>query len=335
MDAPFPATYSILSTAALVANVLPGFEIGEIAACQFFTGGFNDTYRLKTARGVVYYLRVYRSRWRSLPDILYELDLLNHLQRKGFAAAQPVPLRDGSLCCELSAPEGTRYAALFTEAPGELVSYAQEPEKTAFEYGQAVARLHNAVDDFTSPRQRFQIDLDLLIDAPLRNIAPFLAHRPHDWAYLQRFAGALRQRIVALPDRALEQGFCHGDLQGFHANLSPAGTLTFFDFDCGGYGYRAYDLAVFRWCSRLKAQEAVWWQPYLRGYRAARFLADLDLQAIPLFVGARYIWHMGVHTQNAPDWGCEWLGDEYFTEKLNALRALEADDYFAARGTSC
>ena len=45
----------------------------------------------------------------------------------------------------------------------------------------------------------------------------------------------------------------HGDLQGYHANVGPDGMLTFFDFDCGGYGYRAYDLAVFVWCCRLAA----------------------------------------------------------------------------------
>jgi hypothetical protein len=33
----------------------------------------------------------------------------------------------------------------------------------------------------------------------------------------------------------------------------------------------------------------------------------------------------GVHTQNAPDWGCEWLNDKYFDEKLGFLRAVEKD----------
>lgn len=328
MSVSFPATYSILSIAALVTDVLPDFNIGEIADCRFFSGGFNDTYRIKTIQGVVYYLRIYRSRWRSLPDILYELDALNHLHHKGFAAARPLPRRDGSLYRELTAPEGGRYAVLFSEAPGKLFSYDNQPEKMAFRYGQAVAQLHNAAADFTSPHQRFHIDLDLLIDAPLHNIAPFLLHRPDEWAYLQRFAADLRQRIVQLPASDLEQGFCHGDLQSEHANVDADGTLTFFDFDCGGYGYRAYDLAVFRWCSRLTGQEAVWWEPYLRGYRTMRPLCELDAQAIPLFVGARYIWHMGVHTQNAYDWGCGWLNDEYFDKKLNNLRSVESD-YFS------
>jgi hypothetical protein len=34
---------------------------------------------------------------------------------------------------------------------------------------------------------------------------------------------------------------------------------------------------------------------------------------------------MGVHTQNAPDWGCEWLNVAYFDEKLSFLCAVETD----------
>lgn len=321
----FPVTLSRLSSKALASEVLPDFGIGEIAACEFFTGGFNDTYRVKTTAGKTYYLRVYRKSWRTLPDILNELDLLNHLRSKNFPAARPVAHRNGSFHFELFAPEGTRYAALFSEAPGKEISYDKEPEKVSYNYGQAVAGMHNAVDDFSSPHQRFHVDLELLIDAPLRNIAPFLAHRPQDWAYLQRFAADLRQRIVDLPISKLEQGFCHGDLQGYHANVAADGIMTFYDFDCGGYGYRAYDLAVFRWCSRLEKQEDLRWEPYLRGYLEVRSMDELDIQAIPLFVGARYIWHMGVHTQNAPDWGCEWLNDKYFDEKLGFLNAVEKD----------
>jgi len=93
------------------------------------------------------------------------------------------------------------------------------------------------------------------------------------------------------------------------------------------------NLAVFRWCSRLKEQEAACWSPYLSGYHSARALSDLDLQAVPLFVGARYLWPMGVHTQNAVDWGCEWLNEGYFDEKLGYLKAVERD-YLAAEQTT-
>jgi len=252
-----PVIASILSPEALVKAILPGFEVAAVTECRFFSGGFNDTYRIKTSDGRTYYLRAYRIQWRTLADIQYELDVLNHLKQKGFSAVKPVRYQDAQFFCAVPAPEGTRYLALFTEAPGPEISYDQEAETVAQRYGQAVARMHNALDDFSSPHQRFHKDIEHFIDAPLRYIEPFLALRPDDWAYLRQFAESLRAQILALPAAELEQGVCHGDLQGYHANVAPDGTLTFFDFDCGGYGYRAYDLAVFLWCCRLEDAVAV------------------------------------------------------------------------------
>jgi len=142
---------------------------------------------------------------------------------------------------------------------------------------------------------------------------------------LKRFATSLRDHLLALPLEALEQGFCHGDLQGYHANVAPEGTLVFFDFDCGGYGYRAYDLAVFLWCCRLEDAVAARWKSFLEAYRETRPVDDLDLRAVPLFVCARYRWHMGVHTRNSPDWSIDFLNNSYFDNHMARLKKAQED----------
>lgn len=321
----FPVIATTLSPEALVDEVLPGFAVGEIASCKFYSGGFNHTYQIKAKDGRTYYLRAYRLSWRTLEDIQYEFDVLDHLQRKGFPAARPVPYQDGKCFCAVPAPEGERYLALFTEAPGQEVCYDDEPEEVARRYGQAVAQMHNALDNFSSPHRRFHLDVAHFVDRPLQYIEPFLAHRPDDWAYVQHFAATLRERLLGLPVDRLEQGSCHGDLQGYHAKVDSDGTLTFFDFDCGGYGYRAYDLAVFLWCCRLQDAIAHRWSSFLEAYRETRTIIELDVQAVPLFVCARYLWHVGVHTQNSPDWGIGFLDDEYWNTHLNRLRDAAAD----------
>ena len=95
MTETFPVIASTMSSEALADDVLPGFGVGPVAACQFYSSGFNDTYRVKTIDGQIYYLRAYRKAWRTLSDILYELDVLNHLRAKEFPAAQPVVYQDG------------------------------------------------------------------------------------------------------------------------------------------------------------------------------------------------------------------------------------------------
>ncbi len=174
MNAPFPAIASILSPQALAAQVLPGFGVGAVDECKFYSAGFNHTYRVKTVNGCLYFLRVYRAQWRTLADIQYELDVLNHLNQKGFHAARPLPYQDGQFFCAVPALEGLRYLALFSGAPGAEISYAHEPEKMAGCYGQAVAQMHNALADFHSPHARFQLDIEYFIDQPLRHIEPFL-----------------------------------------------------------------------------------------------------------------------------------------------------------------
>ena len=202
-----------------------------------------------------------------------------------------------------------------------------EPDKMAQRYGQAVARDAPCPRGFQQPTIRAS-----------RAISTYLDHRDpygpssRSWRIVRMIGptcNGSRERCASdswpFLRSDLEQGFFHGDLQGYHANVAPDGTLTFYDLDCGAYGYRAYDLAVFLWCCRLEDAVAARWPLYLQGYRETRAIRDLDMQAVPLLVCARYLWHMGVHTQNAPDWGVEFLNDEYWATHLKRLREAEAD----------
>jgi hypothetical protein len=47
MTATFPAISSVLSPQPLVEGVLPGFGVGTVKECQFYSGGFNHTCLVK------------------------------------------------------------------------------------------------------------------------------------------------------------------------------------------------------------------------------------------------------------------------------------------------
>lgn len=323
---PYLSLHSIPAPLALARQLLPEYGLRQIAAADYFSGGFNDTYRFRTQDGQVYYLRLYRQRWRSLSDIRYEIDLLLHLQAKGILAMQPVARLDGEFYSTLECAEGRRYALLSKELPGSEVSYEAAPAEMARRYAQAVAALHQALDDFTSPYQRVALDLEHLLDQPLRLTTPFLAHRPDDVQFLQQLVAFIRANLERLGLDRLAWGPCHGDLQGYHAKVAPDGSLAFYDFDCGGPGFRAYDLAVFRWVTRLQERESLAWPAYLESYLAKHPLAEVDLQALPYFTACRYTWHLGVHAENSYDWGVSFLNDEYYDTKLAQLRQLAQDE---------
>lgn len=121
-------------------------------------------------------------------------------------------------------------------------------------------------------------------------------------------------KMAAFPSEALDRGLVHADLQGYHTHIAADGSMSFFDFDCCALGYRAYDLAVFRWFARLQQAEAARWEPFLRGYCETRPLAELDIQAIPYLVAGGYLWHVWLHTVNATHWGHGWLKTSISTD---------------------
>lgn len=322
-DTYFPATHSILSASALLAYAQERYDIGDAIECKFFNYGLNDTYLLRTSTGK-YILRVYRTDWRSLSDILYELDMLLHLHRKGVPVSFPLTMRDGSLISKLNTQEGPRQVVLFTYAEGKPPPAPGSRDETyeafSLSYGRAVAQIHNALDDFSSPHIRFKLDLDHLLDRPTQTILPMLADRPEDQAYLLHVVDSLKEQVARLPVSELECGACHGDFHGGNAHITNDGQVTFFDFDCCGPGWRAYDIAVFRWSRIFNQQDEKLWEAFLEGYTQQRTLQSVDLTAVPLFVAGRQIWLMGLHTSNASDWGYSFLDDRYFDESMNILR---------------
>jgi Ser/Thr protein kinase RdoA (MazF antagonist) len=319
----FPVINSTLSAVALAKQTQSNYDLEPIEKCRLLQIGLNDTYLLNCTGDKSYILRAYRCGWRTLEEVLYEVDVLLHLKDKGVPISIPLPGIDGNYVNVLEAPEGSRFTILFSFAPGNEPTYDKEEE--AVQYGKAVAKIHEATDGFQSRHPRFSIDTDHLIDSPLKTIRPFLMNRVQDWEYIKELGQKLKSGLFDIPHGALEKGFCHGDLHGWNAGISVNGTITLYDFDCCGSGWRAYDMAVFRWSARIREKELQRWTAYLLGYQSVRKLNSVDLEATSLFVGIRHIWMMGVHTSIADAFGLNWVNDAYFNLQLNFLHKWEKD----------
>lgn len=331
---PFPVTHSLLSADALGRYVEAAYEIGEVASCTLLQHNQNDTYAVHASTGR-FILRVSQARqaiglsWRTCEDILFELDVLLHLDQKGVSVAAPLLRRDGYFVADAQAPEGIRFLALFTYAEGEPLTPPRQTESIAKRYGAAVAALHMATEDFTSVRPRFALDLDFLLTKPLDIIRPHLAGRPTDWRSLCELGTVLTERMAALQEQGLAMGMCHGDAQGGNANMAHEGTITFFDFDVCGFGWRAYDIATFFWGAALGKARLGWdaqivarlCDAYLSGYQDSRPLAPPDHEAIAPLVLLREFWYLGMVVGN---WGAWGIGDEqreaFFVRELAFMR---------------
>ena len=85
----FQVIHSILAPQALVDILERRYHFGKVNSVQYYSGGFNDTFVFSTLAGETYYLRAYRRLWRTVDDIHYEIDVLNHLKQKDFPAIRP------------------------------------------------------------------------------------------------------------------------------------------------------------------------------------------------------------------------------------------------------
>lgn len=335
----FPVTHSVLSAEALGRYIERAYAIGEVGVCALLQHNLNDTYLVEAASGP-YILRVSQAQrpnglsWRSSEDVLFELDVLRHLARKSIPVATPLTNRDGTDVLRVQAPEGVRHLVLFTYAPGEPVSAPKQTEPLARRYGQAVGALHNATDDFESLHDRFALDVDFLLETPLTTLQPLLRHRPADWTYLRALGVGLAERLLRLQDRGLDTGVCHGDAQGGNACMATDGTLTFFDFDVCGKGWRAYDIAVFFWGAELGRVRLGWDKrtsdqlcaAYINGYQERRALRPVDHEAIAPLVHLRHYWYLGLEAANWDTWGISGAGrDAFFDRELAFMRQWSTD----------
>lgn len=316
----FPVVHSIVDATAVRAVVEEAYPFGEATQCELVQAGMNDTYLLAMQRTRCM-ARVYRAGWRTEGEILYELQLLNHLASRRVPVSVPIPAKDGSPMRVLSAPEGIRHLVVFTYLPGQSATWANlEHCRKA---GALLAAVHRASEDFTSVHGRRPLDVESLIERPLEAIRPFLANRPADWRYLSGFADRLRARLAAVsPD--LEWGVCHGDISSTgNFCVEPTGGITVFDFDLCGPGWLVSDLAPMRRAAVGHKDRRIW-RSFLRGYTDTRPLSQCDLAAVPLFYVACRFFSAGMRASHTRRWGSLYMDRWYVDWQLNVFRQWEA-----------
>ena len=181
---------------------------------------------------------------------------------------------------------------MFTYAEGEPRDYA---DVAAQEFGRTVAQMHHALARFPEGLPRSPLDLNHLVVEPLALLQPLLTEMPETWRYVQDLAATIQRRLAAFGPHELIWQPCHGDLHLGNVHFTRPDAPTFFDFDCCAPGWRAYDLAVFRWASYLHGKQEAAWMDFLAGYQAVQALTDAEVQAIPWLVAARHFWLLGLH----------------------------------------
>ncbi len=323
----FPVSHSVLCSNALAQYLSKNYSIGEVIHCRLIQRRVSDTYivQCSTKR---YVLRIYRKQWRNMKQVKAELAILDHLN--SHACLVPCYVRDGEgeSIQALTAPEGERYAVLFEFMEGVSFDERSLDSSTVMEkFGMCSARMHNALDYFSITKDRLDLGLEWMLNSPLKHLEPYLVDQPKYLRDLYRYRDWLTEFLASLNAGAPQFGLIHGDLlpaNAMFANASEAeGDVGIIDFDFSGYGWRAYDIAIFIHDNAFLNGANGFVETYLEGYEKIRPISDTEWAIVEALLPIRGIWFLALWAANSQDWGDEFLRDKKVLKKqLDFTRQL-------------
>jgi Ser/Thr protein kinase RdoA (MazF antagonist) len=290
----FPVDYSTLSATALLNTVINNYALPLTTSITFLKRGFNDTYLINTG-SKKYIFRVYKYQWRSFASIETELKLINTLNANGVGVSYPIAFTNTKqFIVSLNAPEGIRFAVLFSFAEGENVKKLSIEQ--AHVLGQEVGKIHVLTHNQSFGETAHNYNIEEQLNKAIATLHPILKNYPEQLTYITNLKTEFIALFNSIDKKELKMGICHGDLQSENYHVSETGKLTFFDFDFFGNGYLAYDIGVFVWYDhKNKSPQII--QSFLEGYQLHCPLSETETKLIPYFSTIRALFQMRLYCE--------------------------------------
>lgn len=328
----FPAEYSSISTKALIKLITDNYSIDLDSSISFLKRGFNDTYLIEenannmNASADRYILRVYKHNWRTIESIETELKLLDLLKENGISVSFPIKDKQGECIQTIQAPEGIRYAVLFSFAEGEQVRKLSIDQ--AYLLGIETGKIHALTKNLSLGKTAQNYDIENQFEITLRTLKPILANHPEQYAYLLKLKDDFINTFNSADKNELKSGICHGDLQAENFHINTNKKFTFFDFDFFGTGYLVYDIGVFMWYDHKNKPPEIM-NVFLKGYQSQRKLTETEIKLIPYFSTLRALFQMTLYCnisdgQQLPLWPVQQVAD--FIKKVQKWQSKITDN---------
>lgn len=309
MNEVYKVQFSVIAPSELNSRLLSRYNLHQVS-CKFYTQGVNDIY-IVTCKEGTYYLKISLAGLRNKEEIEAEIAIVNRLVETGVSVASPVADMEGVFIHEVQAPEGKRYTVLWNEAKGDIKGIKTKDE--SINLGILMGNMHICLDGLNV--HRHNLNAFHLVDKPLKYIKEFYGETPY-YIRLEQAGSVIRSHLdnMMTTDTGI-YGLCHGDTHNYNIRYNNTKPILF-DFDCSGYGLRAYDLAVQRWNIAMfqmdMDKEAKQWSDLLEGYTAIRNVNQRELDGINILVAARNLWLMGLQLDCIHyNRGHDWLDENY------------------------
>ena len=325
----FPTRYSLLSAPALNQHVQDCYGFKN-TTCRLLIHNVSDTYLLESPNAR-YIFKIYRDAHRKKEEINGEVELLNILHDDGASVSHPLPDKEGRYLQAFQAAEGVRYGVLFTYADGEV--YPTMSDEQLLAVGNGMACIHNLTAGLHLVHHRHPLDMEALVDTPLRVIQPaFDNGLEAEYQYLHDTATRVKQQLLAFELPTFSHGYCHYDFLPKNFHFNAIGKVTFFDFDFSGEGYLTNDLASFyahffldvlhKKMTQQKADRQ--FAVFVKGYRQQRPLSEAESASIPYLGYLFWLFYFRFYCENFEDWSNFFFTPRFIKERVGWMKMWDA-----------
>ncbi|CAM4240785.1 phosphotransferase [Flavobacterium terrigena] len=323
----FPVTNSNLSATHIGLFLQEKYSLSKDTKCQLIKAGINDTY-LITDNLDKFVFRIYSLNWRTHAEIVEEIKLLNELKQKNISISYPLPDETNNFIQTLNAPEGNRYAVLFTYARGEKLHIISA--ETHFRIGQLMAQLHTVTNNLKLSRVEYTPEV-ILIDS-LKKVSNFLTAGTEEMNFMLSAQKYLIKEFENVDTSQIRKGIVHLDIWFDNINVTEENEITIFDFDFCGNGWLCLDIAYYiMQLHNVEKYEPKDYQPkvesFIKGYESITPISKEEKRLIPMLGVSLYFFYLGIQCQRYDNWSNSFLSENYLKRYINGLVKRYYDIY--------
>lgn len=231
----------------------------------------NAVYPFWQRAGRLCFLRLCPAAEKPLALVESEIAVIRWLRQEGFAAMEPVPMKDGRLCALLDTPWGSYVASCFGQVTGKPLEDCPLSPGLAEGYGRCLGQLHRLTE--RCPHGAGRPDHEELLEKIRRRLDEYQAPAGVTAAFRQVCA-----QLEKLPRSPEVYGLIHYDFQPDNVFYSDAdGSFSVIDFDDMLRCWYGVDLV--RAMDELPEPLR---EDFLRGYRSVRLFSHEQQTLLPL-----------------------------------------------------
>ncbi|MGC4034744.1 MAG: phosphotransferase [Chitinophagaceae bacterium] len=314
----FPVISSIISPVAIASFVSNKYRLSEGTTCRLLKTGINHTYRIDDGSDS-FIFRIYSFNWRTKEEINEEIKLLNLLRENKISVSYPIEDNDKEYIQEIEAPEGKRFAVLFSFAPGnKILNFSSE---THFEIGKQLAAIHKLTKNLR--QKRITYDSEILLNKSLEHIRRFLPNDTKEMEFLVNTKSLLEQEITNAQITSIRQGIVHLDVWFDNFNVSENNTITLFDFDFCGNGWLCLDIAYYVMqvysTEKIETERKQKLKSFFQGYDSIEVITNEEKRLLPTLGVCLYYFYLGVQCSRFDNWSNTFINEVYMKRFVDVL----------------